>query len=125
MRLKLVCILGAILFLFIYMCSCVADSGQVKNLNDYSDYSEYKIEKVASYKGSAPVQEMNTLYEIRERIITDDPIVFSTVGNGVIIYSMWGDEGNDEVMRKYQELNKFIAENVNLGTITESKETVS
>lgn len=54
MRLKLVCILGAILFLFMYMCSCVAnpDSGQVKNLNDYSDYSEYKIEKVASYKGS-------------------------------------------------------------------------
>ena len=52
MRLKLVCIFGAILFLFIYMCSCVADSGQVKNLNDYSDYSEFKIEKVASYKGS-------------------------------------------------------------------------
>lgn len=50
MRLKLVCILGAVLFLFVYMCSCIAnpDSGQVKNL----DYSEYKIEKVASYKGS-------------------------------------------------------------------------
>ena len=74
---------------------------------------------------AAPVQEMDTLYEIRERIITDDPIVFSTVGNGVIIYSMWGDEGNDEVLRKYQELNKFIAENVNLGAITESKEAVS
>lgn len=73
---------------------------------------------------AAPVQEMDTLYEIRERIITDDPIVFSTVGNGVIIYSMWGDEGNDEVLRKYQELNKFIAENVNLGAITESKETL-
>ena len=74
---------------------------------------------------AAPVQEMDTLYEISERIITDDPIVFSTVGNGVIIYSMWGDEGNDEVMRKYQELNKFIAENVNLGAITESKEAIS
>lgn len=74
---------------------------------------------------AAPVQETDTLYEIRERIITDDPIVFSTVGNGVIIYSMWGDEGNDEVLRKYQELNKFIAENVNLGAITESKEAIS
>ena len=73
---------------------------------------------------AAPVQEMNTLYEIREKIITDDPIVFSTVGNGVIIYSMWGDEGNDEVLRKYQELNKYIAENVNLGTITGSEETL-
>ena len=74
---------------------------------------------------AAPVQEMNTLYEIRERIVTDDPIVFSTVGNGVIIYSMWGDEGNDEVLRKYQELNKFIAENVNLGTIGESQKALS
>jgi hypothetical protein len=73
---------------------------------------------------AAPAQEMDTLYEINERIITDDPIVFSTVGNGVIIYSMWGDEGNDEVLRKYQELNKFIAENVNLGAITESEETL-
>lgn len=74
---------------------------------------------------AAPVQEMDTLYEISKKIITDDPIVFSTVGNGVIIYSMWGDEGNDEVLRKYQELNKFIVENVNLGTITESKEALS
>ena len=74
---------------------------------------------------AAPVQEMNTLYEIYERVITDDPIVFSTVGNGVIIYSMWGVEGDDEVMRKYQDLNKFIAENVNLGALTESKETLS
>ena len=74
---------------------------------------------------AAPVQEMDTLYEISERVVTDDPIVFSTVGNGVIIYSMWGDEGNDEVLRKYQELNKFIAENVNLGTIGESQKTLS
>ena len=73
---------------------------------------------------AAPVQEMDTLYEISERIVTDDPIVFSTVGNGVIIYSMWGDEGNDEVLKKYQELNKFIAENVNLGAITKSEETL-
>lgn len=38
---------------------------------------------------------------------------------------MWGEEGDDEVIRKYQKLNKFIAENVNLGTITESKEALS
>ena len=74
---------------------------------------------------AAPIQEMNTHYEFREKIITDDPIVFSTAGNGVIIYSMWGDEGNDEVLRKYQELNKFIAENVNLGTIGESQKALS
>lgn len=73
---------------------------------------------------AAPAQEMDTLYEVKEKIITEDPIVFSVVGNGVIIYSMWGDEGNDEVLKKYQDLNKFIAENVNLGAITESEETL-
>ena len=74
---------------------------------------------------AAPAQEMDTLYEVKERVVTEDPIVFSVVGNGVIIYSMWGDEGNDEVLRKYQELNKFIAENVNLGTIGESQKALS
>ena len=74
---------------------------------------------------AAPSHEMNTVFEISEKRLTDDPIVFSTVGTGVIIYSMWGEEGDDEVMRKYQELNKFIAENVNLRTITESKESLS
>ena len=73
---------------------------------------------------AAPSHEMNTVFEISEKRLTDDPIVFSTVGTGVIIYSMWGEEGDDEVMRKYQELNKFIAENVNLRAITESKEAL-
>lgn len=73
---------------------------------------------------AAPSHEMNTVFAISEKIVTDDPIVFSTVGTGVIIYSMWGEEGDDEVLRKYQELNKFIAENVNLRTITESKEAL-
>lgn len=74
---------------------------------------------------AAPSHEMNTVFEISEKRLTDDPIVFSTVGTGVIIYSMWGEEGDDEVMRKYQELNKFIAENVNLGTIGESQKALS
>ena len=74
---------------------------------------------------AAPSHEMNTIFEISEKRVTDDPIVFSTVGTGVIIYSMWGEEGDDEVMRKYQELNKFIAKNVNLGTIGESQKALS
>lgn len=74
---------------------------------------------------AAPSHEMNTVFEIEEKRLTDDPIVFSTVGTGVIIYSMWGEEGDDEVMRKYQELNKFIAENVNLGIIGESQKALS
>lgn len=74
---------------------------------------------------AAPAQEMDTLYEVKEKIVTEDPIVFSVVGNGVIIYSMWGDEGDDEVLKKYQDLNKFIAENVNLGTTNRSQKALS
>lgn len=62
---------------------------------------------------AAPSNAINTYIEVKEKILTNDPIVFSTVGTGVIIYSMWGDEGNDEVFKKYQELNKFIA-NINV-----------
>lgn len=59
---------------------------------------------------AAPFNEINTYIEVKEKILTNDPIVFSTVGTGVIVYSMWGDEGNDEVFKKYQELCKFITD---------------
>ena len=36
MRLKLVCILGAILFLFIYMCSCVGKAEAKPQASGYS-----------------------------------------------------------------------------------------
>lgn len=62
---------------------------------------------------AAPSNEIDTYIKVEEKILTNDPIVFSTVGAGVIVYSMWGDEGNDEVLKKYQELNKFIA-NINV-----------
>lgn len=50
-RFRLVCIGVAVLIAAMIMCSCVAnpDSDQVRSLNEYS---EYKIEKVASYRGS-------------------------------------------------------------------------
>ena len=40
MRLKLVCILGAILFLFIYMCSCV---GKVEAQNSSNDFDVRRV----------------------------------------------------------------------------------
>lgn len=58
---------------------------------------------------AAPSQEMNTLVKISERIRTEDPFVFSVGKQGVIIYSAWGDEGNDEVVQKYRKINEWIA----------------
>ena len=48
-RFRLVCIGVVVLIAAMIMCSCVANPDQVRSLNEYS---EYKIEKVASYRGS-------------------------------------------------------------------------
>ena len=37
----------------------------------------------------------------------------------------FGGTNSSLVLKKYQELNKFIAENVNLGTIGESQKALS
>lgn len=58
---------------------------------------------------AAPIQEMNNVPKIVERIRTEDPFVFSVAKQGVIIYSAWGDEGNDEVVQKYRKINEWIA----------------
>lgn len=79
-------------------------------------YSSYIFGKPyrTSYDSSrlliaAPSQEMNTLVKISERIRTEDPFVFSVAKQGVIIYSAWGDEGNDELVQKYRKINEWIA----------------
>ena len=57
---------------------------------------------------AAPAQEMNNAPKLRKRIRTEDPFVFSVAKQGVIIYSAWGDEGNDEVVQKYRKINEWI-----------------
>lgn len=58
---------------------------------------------------AAPAQEMSNAPNLRKRIRTEDPFVFSVAKQGVIIYSAWGDEGNDEVVQKYRKINEWIA----------------
>lgn len=58
---------------------------------------------------AAPAQEMNNAPKLVERIRTEDPFVFSVAKQGVIIYSAWGDEGNDELVQKYRKINEWIA----------------
>lgn len=58
---------------------------------------------------AAPAQEMKNRPKIVERIRTEDPFVFSVTDCGVLIYSAWGDEGNDELVQKYRRLNEWLA----------------
>lgn len=58
---------------------------------------------------AAPAQEMNNVPKLVERIRTEDPFVFSVAKQGVIIYSAWGDEGNDELVQKYRKINEWVA----------------
>lgn len=58
---------------------------------------------------ATPAQEMSNAPNLRKRIRTEDPFVFSVAKQGVIIYSAWGDEGNDEVVQKYRKINEWIA----------------
>lgn len=39
---------------------------------------------------------------------TIDPIIFQYTKYGVVIYTMWGEESEDEVMREYKRLNNLI-----------------
>lgn len=58
---------------------------------------------------AAPAQEMSNVPKLVKRIRTEDPFVFSVAKQGVIIYSAWGDEGNDELVQKYRKINEWIA----------------
>jgi len=56
---------------------------------------------------AAPAQEMDTSVEV-VNVRTEGPIVFSVTKQDIIIWSAWGDEGDDEVMKKYKALNDFL-----------------
>lgn len=68
---------------------------------------------------AAPAQEMNNAPKLVERIRTEDPFVFSVAKQGVIIYSAWGDEGNDELVQKYRRINEWIASTEALKSLEE------
>lgn len=57
---------------------------------------------------AAPAQDMNTSVGV-SNVRTEDPIVFSVTKQGVIIWSSWGGEGDDEAMKRYKALNDFLA----------------
>lgn len=46
-----------------------------------------------------------TVELIREVV---DPIVFQPCPYGTIIYTMWGEESEDEIIQEYKRLNNLI-----------------
>ena len=67
---------------------------------------------------AAPAHEMDTFVEVDEFIRSEDPIVFSIMNQGVVIWSVWGEEGNDEVVQKYRRINEWIASSEALKSLT-------
>lgn len=55
---------------------------------------------------AAPAQQMNTKVEFTERVISQDPFICSYSDFGIIIHSKWGEEAEDEILKKYYDLIK-------------------
>ena len=64
------------------------------------DISAHKIDNFMFI--CAPTNEMNTKTKKAFTKITTDPFICSLTSEGVVIYSMWGEESKDEVLNKYK-----------------------
>jgi hypothetical protein len=64
------------------------------------DISAHKIDNFMFI--CAPTNEMNTKTKKVFTKITTDPFICSLTSEGVVIYSMWGEESKDEVLNKYK-----------------------
>lgn len=62
-------------------------------------------QNAASIFIAAPANEMSNTISTFKRVVTKDPFVFSYTELGIIIYSKWGTESEDEVLKKYDFLN--------------------
>lgn len=66
---------------------------------------------------AAPAQEMKESYVMRaqrtrqlelERVRTYDPFICSLTKYGVMIFTKWGNEAQDDIIKRYEELSKYV-----------------
>lgn len=76
---------------------------------EFSDFVGFNG-KLVSCKQMLMACPMNQLQHQTVELIREvvDPIVFQPCPYGIIIYTMWGEESEDEIIQEYKRLNNLI-----------------
>lgn len=53
-------------------------------------------------------EKVKSLSKFARFIQTKDPFFCSCTEYGVLIYSKWGDEAQDEIIKRYEQLSKSV-----------------
>lgn len=85
------------------------------NLSDNEDRifiaapaQEMEQYRISTYSSSEIRQQQEAEERRMREIRTKDPFICSLTPFGVMIYTKWGDEAQDEIIKRYETLSKFI-----------------
>lgn len=92
---------------------------EIYSYQRYHDYEYMDIKHLNAHYCfiAAPAQEMKEAYVMRaqrtrqlelERVRTYDPFICSLTKYGVMIFTKWGNEAQDDIIKRYEELSKYV-----------------
>ena len=92
---------------------------EIYSYQRYHDYEYMDIKHLNAHYCfiAAPAQEMKESYVMRaqrtrqlelERVRTYDPFICSLTKYGVMIFTKWGNEAQDDIIKRYEELSKYV-----------------